>query len=189
MSTPLLLLVAGPNGAGKTTLVERVLEPATHLPFVNADVIAADRWPEDPLGHAYEAARVAADRRAQHLDARESFIAETVFSHESKVELAHGAAARGYLVHLHVVMIPEDLAVARVAQRVRRGGHDVPEHKVRERYARLWTLVAQARRTADRAVFWDNSTIDDRYRPVASYARGVRVGRPEWPAWTPDVLR
>jgi predicted ABC-type ATPase len=189
VSSPLLVLVAGPNGAGKTTLVDRVLRPTTHLPFVNADVIAAERWPDDPLGHAYEAARIAADERTRHLDAGESFIAETVFSHESKVALARDAAARGYLTHLHVVLIPEDLAVARVAERVLRGGHDVPERKVRERYARLWPLVAEARRTVDRTVVWDNSTIDRAYRRVASYTRGRLVGRADWPAWTPDALR
>lgn len=189
MSTPVLFLVVGPNGAGKTTLVEKVLAPATHLPFVNADVIAAAQWPEDPLGHAYAAARIAAEERVRHLDRGTSFIAETVFSHESKVALARDAGARGYLVHLHVVMIPEDLAVARVAERVRRGGHDVPEDKVRTRWARLWPLVAEARRTADRTVIWDNSTIDGRYRPVASYVRGTLVGEPTWPAWTPAALR
>jgi predicted ABC-type ATPase len=63
---------------------------------------------------------------------------ETVFSHPSKRQLVEAAIDTGYLVSLHVVMVPEGLAVARVAQRVRDGGHDVPEDKIRSRYLRLW---------------------------------------------------
>lgn len=52
---PVLHILAGPNGAGKTTYVERVLQPSTGLTFINADVIAAQRWPDAQLEHAYEA--------------------------------------------------------------------------------------------------------------------------------------
>ena len=47
MGDPVLHLVAGPNGAGKTTFHDRVLAPATSLPFVNADHLAARHWPGD----------------------------------------------------------------------------------------------------------------------------------------------
>ena len=60
MSTPVLHLLAGPNGSGKTTFYEQVVAPATHLPFVNADHIAADRWPGEELQHGHEASRHAA---------------------------------------------------------------------------------------------------------------------------------
>lgn len=66
-----------------------------------------------------------------------SFIAETVFSHPSKLELVDEARMHEYTVVLHVVMIPEKLAVQRVRYRVRAGGHDVPEDKIRQRYQRL----------------------------------------------------
>ena len=188
MSTPILHLVAGPNGSGKTTLVERVLRPVTHLPFVNADVIAASRWPGSEIEHAYEAARLADLDRRRRMLARASFIAETVFSHESKVALAEQAGTLGYLVHLHVVLVPRDLAPARVEDRVRRGGHDVPEVKVRERYDRLWPLVARAAATVDRADFYDNSRADTPLRRIARFERGVPIGEPEWPAWTPAVI-
>lgn len=51
-------IAAGPNGSGKSTFVELVLAPCRPgVTFVNADVIAAARWPDDPTGHAYDAAR------------------------------------------------------------------------------------------------------------------------------------
>lgn len=149
-------MLAGPNGSGKTTLARRVLEPVTHLPFVNRE--------------------------------RRSFLTETVFSHPSKLELIVRAQQAGYLVVLHVVLVPEDLAVARVADRVGRGGHAVPEEKVRERYSRLWLLVSQARACADRTYVYDNSTAATPFRLVAQYEHGGLVGEAHYPTWTPPAL-
>ncbi len=138
MSDPVLHVVAGPNGAGKTTFYAEILGPVTHLDFVNADAIAAERWPEAPHQHAYEAADLAASERSRRIKARESFATQTQFSHASKVTLVREAEQAGYVIVVHVVLIPEDLAVARVASRVGHGGHDVPEDKVRARFHRLW---------------------------------------------------
>jgi predicted ABC-type ATPase len=92
---PVLHLLAGPNGSGKTTLARRVIVPAAHLPFVNADDIAAERWPGSEVEHAYDASEAAAAERTQRLADRSSFITETVFSHPSKVELVQPAQEAG----------------------------------------------------------------------------------------------
>jgi predicted ABC-type ATPase len=186
--TPILHVLAGPNGAGKSTFVARVLQPVTHLPFVNADEIAHERWPGEELEHAYHASRAAADERRRRLAAGESFITETVFSHHSKVALVTQAVALGYLVNLHVILIPAELAVQRVAERVRRGGHLVPEDKIRSRYARLLKLVVDARALADRSTVYDNSVAKEPFRVMATYERGRLIGEANWPAWTPTVL-
>lgn len=185
---PILHLIAGPNGSGKSTYVERVLQPVTHLRFVNADLVAAQRWPETQVQHAYEASRAAAEERTRLLAAGQSFITETVFSHPSKLDLINAAHVHGYLVHLHVMLLPVDAAVNRVAERVQNGGHDVPEQKIRERHGRLWDLISAARSVADRAEFFDNSTADRPFRRVAEYERGRLVGEPAWPAWTSAAL-
>src|SRR5205823_7689090 len=83
----------GPNGSGKSTLWSYVLEPELH---------------------AYEAAAIAAARRQELIATRRSFVTETVFSHESKIELVRIAVEAGYLVTLHVAAVPEALAVDRV---------------------------------------------------------------------------
>ena len=181
-------VLAGPNGAGKSTFVREVLQPVTHLPFINADVIAAERWPGREAESAYEASTAAAKVREDALSAHRSFITETVFSHSSKVELVKQAISAGYLVSLHVILVPEDVAVLRVEYRVAEGGHTVPESKVRERYRRLWDLVAQARDLSDRATFYDNSSARTPFRAVAKYERGRLVGQPEWPAWVPPAI-
>jgi predicted ABC-type ATPase len=189
MADPVLLLIAGPNGAGKSTLYDRVIGPVSQLEFVNADVIAAREWPDDAAAHAYDASRRAAERRDELLAARTSFVTETVFSHQSKVDLVKAAAEAGYLVTLHVVLVPEDLAVARVTNRVENDGHDVPEEKVRSRYARLWSLVAEAIALVDEATVCDNSSASEPFRVVGSFNRGVAVSKPAWPRWTPKELR
>lgn len=189
MPTPVLHLVVGPNGAGKTTFYEEVLRPATHLPFINADLIAQRRWPEDPSPHAYEAAREAAELRREAMANRQSFITETVFSHPSKLELLQAAAVAGYRRCLHVILIPEELAVLRVQVRVEIGGHGVPEDKIRGRFRRLWQLVQQAIPLVDETEIRDNSRAGTPFRLVARFQEGELVGTADWPEWTPSELR
>ncbi|GAA4402233.1 zeta toxin family protein [Tsukamurella soli] len=185
---PLLYLLAGPNGAGKSSYVRDVLIPGTGLPFINADEIAAERWPDAPVEHAYEAARIAEAQRRELISTGDSFISETVFSHESKVVLIADAVDAGYLVHLQVVMVPVELTVQRVLERVRRGGHAVPEQKIRDRYHRLWDHVAEAIRICDVAEIFDNSGARHPFRLCATYQLGQLVGAPDWPTWTPSAL-
>jgi|SRR5690349_22209223 predicted ABC-type ATPase len=181
-------LVAGPNGAGKSTFIELTLAPLlVGSVLVNADEIAKQRWPHEPSAHAYEAARIAAEIREKLIELGRPFIAETVFSHASKLQLIDTAHAAGYPVVLHVLLIPEELAVRRVAYRVQAGGHPVPENKIRERYHRLWALVADAIGRCEQATVYDNSGIEGP-RIVAQMTEGFIVGCPAWPDWTPGPL-
>lgn len=186
---PLLHLLAGPNGAGKSSYVRDVLVPATNLPFINADEIAALQWPDAQLEHAYEAAQIAEAQRRDRIAAGESFISETVFSHPSKVQLVSDAADAGYLVHLHVIMVPVELTVQRVLERVRRGGHAVPEKKIREGYERLWEHIGSAIQIVDVTEVFDNSSARTPFRLCATYQHGAPIGTPSWPKWAPDELR
>lgn len=185
---PLLHLLAGPNGSGKTTYVEDVLARNTRLPFVNADIIAAKTWPGDEAAHAYEAAAEAETERRILMQQRASFITETVFSHPSKIGLVRDASNLGYLTHLHILLVPVELSVARVTERVARGGHTVPEDKIRARYDRLWTHVTEAIHLADSATILDNSSARTPFRVAATYDHGTLVGEPAWPTWTPETL-
>lgn len=186
---PLLHLLAGPNGAGKSSYVRDVLMPATHLPLINADEIAAERWPGAQAEHAYEAARIAEAQRRDRIAEGASFISETVFSHPSKIELVSDAVDAGYLVHLHVIIVPVELTVQRVLERVYRGGHAVPEQKIRDRYDRLWEHVGVAIRIADVTEVFDNSSARVPFRLCALFERGVLIGTPSWPTWMPALLR
>ena len=82
------------------------------------------------------------------------------------------------MIVLHVVLIPEDLAVARVASRVGHGGHDVPEDKVRARFHRLWGHLHAAIELVDEARVYDNSRARRPFRLIASYRHGFLIGDP-----------
>lgn len=182
-------LVVGPNGAGKSTFVRLTLTRSlpAGVAFVNADEIARQRWPDDPGGRAYLAAAIAADTRTALIAGRQPFIAETVFSHPSKLDVIDQAQAAGFAVFLHVLLVPEDLAVARVAHRAHAGGHTVPEDKIRQRYQRLWPLVVTASTRADAATVYDNSGIAGP-RVVARLVRGLPVEPVQWPPFTPESV-
>lgn len=189
MADPVLHLLAGPNGAGKSTFYHEMLGPTTGLPWINADEMAAKRWPGAEVEHAYDASARAAEARQKAIKRRRSFITETVFSHPSKTELVEEAKAAGYHVTLHVLVVPEELAVARVNSRVEQGGHDVPEEKVRTRYGRLWIYLADAIGRADEAFVYDNSRAALPFRLVATFLGGRLVGHADWPVWTPGEIR
>lgn len=181
-------LVIGPNGAGKSTFVAFTLAPLLPgSPFVNADEIARQRWPDDAERHSYEAARIAAATRSALIRSGRSFIAETVFSHPSKLDLIAEAHGRDYTVVVHVLLVPEDLSVERVRHRVLAGGHRVSEDKIRERHRRLWDLAAQAIESCDSATVYDNSRRRGP-RIAAQFTGGEPIGAPAWPEWTPAPL-
>src|SRR5690606_31441664 len=114
-------------------------------PWLNADDYARDRWgPGHDPGHAYEASREIERQRDALIAIRRPFTTETVFSHPSKLGLIERLTASGYDVYLEIVVVPVEISISRVAQRVAEGGHDVPEEKIRQRSIRADDLLAQA---------------------------------------------
>lgn len=185
-----LYLIAGPNGAGKTTLYERVIGPTVGLPFLNADRIAAEMADGAVLDEATSIAAVqeAAVRRDRLIEAGRSFVAETVFSHRSEVELVRRAAGADYSVHLYVVVVPVELSVARVVARVANGGHSVPEERIRARHARLFAHVAEAMALAAETVVYDNSSLRAPFRKLYEWRGETLRVIGSWPDWGPAEL-
>lgn len=133
---PLIVVVAGPNGAGKSTAAPSLLEDALAVSeFVNADAIAGGLSAFRPESVALEAGRVMLRRIKQLAQERQSFAFETTLSSRSFAPWLDGLRSDGYRVHIAFLSLPSaDLAVARVAERVRVGGHDVPEAVIRRRF-------------------------------------------------------
>lgn len=182
---PTMYMLAGPNGAGKSTLYETVIQPRIKAPFINADLIQKNELHDPSMSASYEAARIAGQRRQSHLKNKESFVSESTFSHPSKLSLIDEAKAAGFrIVIFHINVRSADLSVARVATRVERGGHDVPEDKIRARYDRNQALIRQAALRADKAFVYDNSVLGTPPLLVMSFSHG-RIDRlaDEVPAW------
>ena len=185
MKAPVMFVIAGPDGAGKSTFYEAVLKPSVNAPFINADIIQRDELKDPAVSAAYSAARIADARRDAALREQRSFITETTFSHPSKLELIDTAKAAGIRVATyHINVRSPELSVMRVATRVRRGGHDVPEDKIRERYERNQALIKQAVLQSDRAYVYDNSTLNRRASLAIKFRSGtvIEIGS-QVPAW------
>lgn len=137
-SQPRLYVIAGPNGAGKTTFARRFLADvvASHQ-FINTDLIAAGLSPLAPDTVAVDAGRLMLRRMEQLLGKRVTFGIETTLSGKTLFARLQTAEAVGYCICLVYLWLPEvELAVERVAARVRAGGHGVAADVVRRRYER-----------------------------------------------------
>jgi len=132
-----IIIIAGPNGAGKTTFAVEFLPKEANCPiFVNADLIAAGLAPFDPERAAFKAGRLMLEEIYEHSRRGESFAFETTLSGRGYARLIPVWRADGFLVKLFFLRLASDaLAIARVRQRVREGGHNVPEATVRRRFA------------------------------------------------------
>ena len=130
------MILAGPNGAGKSTAAPALLQGALAVTeFVNADVIARGLSAFDPNSVAIAAGRVMLTRVRDLADQRTDFAFETTLASRSFAPWLHDLRTVGYAVHVFFLWLPSaDFAVQRVADRVRAGGHDVPEQTIRRRY-------------------------------------------------------
>lgn len=132
-----IIVIAGPNGAGKTTFARSFLPEEAQCPrFINADLIAAGLAPFAPETAALKAGRLMLEEIADCVGKGESFAFETTLSGLSYLNHIKRWRAEGYHVSLFFLTLPDaETAIARVAERVRQGGHDIPESVIRRRFA------------------------------------------------------
>ncbi|MBC8135269.1 MAG: AAA family ATPase, partial [Fibrella sp.] len=130
---PEVVIIGGPNGAGKSTFARYVLPEA--MPFLNADEIAKT-LPEDFVGsRELESGRRLLERLSELARVKKSFALETTLASRSLVPRLRELQVQGYTAHLFFFYAPSsELCLARVAARVRRGGHDIPEATIRRRW-------------------------------------------------------
>ena len=134
--TPRIIIIAGPNGAGKTTFAREFLPGEAACPvFVNADLIAAGLAPFSPETASLQAGRLMLQELARYTAAHASFAFETTLSGRAYLRLIREWQNAGYSVKLIFLQLasPEE-AIARVVQRVRQGGHNIPEEVIRRRF-------------------------------------------------------
>jgi predicted ABC-type ATPase len=157
---PRCIIIGGPNGAGKTTFARRYLpEKARIIHFVNADLIASGLSPLRPELAAFAAARTVIEEIDRMASARWNFGFETTFSGLSYVRQIQAWKRAGYRIEMvYLRLRSPQLALRRVAARVRQGGHDVPKADVVRRFARSWDNFERLYRPlADAWAIYDNS--------------------------------
>ena len=154
-----IIIIAGPNGAGKTTFARSFLpEEAQCTRFINADLIAAGLSPFAPEAEALKAGRLMLEEIAGCVRRGESFAFETTLAGLSYLGRIRQWRAQGYHVSLFFLCLPDaETAIARVAERVRQGGHDIPAEVIRRRFsAGLHNLENTYKSAVDTWAKYDN---------------------------------
>lgn len=159
---PAVVVLGGPNGAGKSTAAPRLLRGSLSVDeFVNADTLAQGLSAFRPEDVALEAGRITLKRLDGLESQRKSFAFESTLSSHVLAKRLDRLQQHGYRVHVvYLWLQTADLAVARVAERVRAGGHDVPGDVVRRRFVRgRRNFFILYRPLADGWRFYDASSI------------------------------
>lgn len=158
---PTVVVIAGPNGAGKSTAAPFLLKDALGvLEFVNADQIALGLSAYAPESVSFEAGRIMLRRLNELAQSGSSFAFESTLSSRTFAKFLRDCKAHGYRVVLFYLTLPSsDLAVQRVALRVRQGGHNIPTEDVHRRFRRsLCNLLELYLPLADRWSVLDNAS-------------------------------
>jgi len=153
-------MIAGPNGAGKTTFANTFLPDYAHCDvFINADLIARGLAPFAPERAAMKAGRLVLERINALVKDHHSFGLESTMAGKGYLSFFKRIRQKGYRITVFFLWLPKaDLAVQRVADRVKLGGHFVPEKDIRRRYTRgidnFWRIY---RPFIDQWIIFDNS--------------------------------
>ncbi|MEO5917455.1 MAG: AAA family ATPase [Luteolibacter sp.] len=186
----LLVVLCGPNGAGKSTFFEIMLK-SRGFPFVNADMIAAEKFGTEAATHALTAAKLADAERRRLISEKTSFIMETVLSDSGGNKLAFFRDARnaGYFLEVFFIGLDSpETSAARVRARADSGGHDVPLDRINARYPRTLSNLRGLCDFADSLTIFDNSSRRNPYRLVARLKNGGLVSLCDVPpAWTSTI--
>jgi predicted ABC-type ATPase len=131
-SRPLIVVLAGPNGAGKSTAAPSLLRDALAVEqFVNADTIARGLSEFRPEQAAVAAGRIMLARLDTLARERASFAFETTLASRTFAPWLRARQSAGYHVHIAFLSLPDaETALARVHDRARLGGHNVPEDAI-----------------------------------------------------------
>jgi len=157
---PRCIVIAGPNGAGKTTFAREFLpNEAGVLHFVNADLIASGLSPLRPESAGIAAGKLVLAELDRLAKAKADFAFESTLSGLTYASRFKAWKSQGYRIEMVYLRIDSSqLALRRIAARVREGGHNVPRKDVLRRFERSWkNFVNVYRPLADAWWVYDNS--------------------------------
>ena len=187
MSRPILTIIAGANGAGKSTLTAGSPGTFAAIPLLDPDAFS-NTLRSSGMGLSTIAAGKEVLRLAkEHLERRE-FAVETTLAGRNYLQMMQYAIGidRGFeVVLIYIGTESVEINLARIANRVLGGGHNVPELDVRRRYLRSLQNLAVAARIADRVLLFDNSD-DLGYQPVGLIGRGLHRWFHPLPLWAAE---
>jgi predicted ABC-type ATPase len=160
---PQLWIVAGPNGSGKSSAYSLlgVESPKDTVWIINPDILAKRIADEEKL--SLDGANLQAVIRIEtwlyaSVDAYQTIGVETVLSSGKYRKLVETAKAKGFEINfIYVYLDKVELNIERVRARFQKGGHDVPENKLRERRLRSFDQLSWFLNASDNAYIFNNS--------------------------------
>ena len=159
---PEMIVIAGPNGSGKTSVTRKFLhhEWAEGTLYINPDEVANDVFGDwNSTDAVMKAAKYCTELRERCLRERTSFVFETVMSSDEKVDFIFKAKQTGFFIRLFYISTSHpSINAARIANRVMKGGHDVPITKIISRYYKSIENCKLVSTVVDRLYVYDNST-------------------------------
>lgn len=186
---PVLIVIAGPNGSGKTSVTSKILqhEWMEDSVYINPDIVAQEKFGDWNSMEAIKKAVVYCEEwREKCLVERKSLIFETVLSAKDKIDYIERAKEAGFFVRLFFVCTKSPaINASRIAQRVMKGGHDVPITKVISRYQKSILNCKYIATKVDRTYLYDNSVDDAEQQLLIRLSDGIIAKKyveqlPEW---------
>lgn len=186
---PELIVIAGPNGSGKTSVTQKFLHHqwSDGILYINPAEIANTMFGDWNSSDAVlKAANYCSDLREKCLKDKRSFVFETVFSAQDKIDFILRAKDAGFFIRIFFIATNHpSINASRIALRVMEGGHDVPISKIITRYFKSLTNCEVIARVVDRLYVYDNSVDGADAKPLFRLTNGV-LGKmyvdtlPEW---------
>lgn len=186
---PELIIIAGPNGSGKTSITQKFLhhEWAENTTYINPDQIAKDMFGDwNDSKAVLKAANYCSELREKCLAQKKSFVFETVFSAQDKIDFVIRAKQAGFFIRIFFIStLNPAINASRIAKRVMKGGHDVPITKIISRYNKSIQNCKTVSSIVDRLYVYDNSIDDTDAQPLFRLSDGELAKQytddiPEW---------
>ena len=191
---PVLIVIAGPNGSGKTSVTSKILqhEWMEDSVYINPDIVAQEKFGDWNSMDAIKKAVVYCEEwREKCLAERKSLIFETVLSAKDKIDYIERAKEAGFFVRLFFVCTKSPaINASRIAQRVMKGGHDVPITKVISRYQKSILNCKYIATKVDRTYLYDNSIENAEAKLLLRFSDGKIAKRyiEELPEWAKQII-
>ena len=191
---PELIIIAGPNGSGKTSITQKFLhhEWAEGTTYINPDQVAKDVFGDwNDSESVLKAANYCSELREQCLNGKKSFVFESVFSAQDKIDFVIRAKQAGFFIRIFFISTSNPtINASRIAKRVMEGGHDVPIAKIISRYNKSIQNCKTVASIIDRLYVYDNSIDDVDARPLFRLSEGVLAKQytEDIPDWAQNIL-
>ena len=175
-------IIGGVNGVGKSSFTGILKEQRSDLGIL-IDVV---KITAELGGNTLAGDKAALKKIRDCIDRGISFTQETTLSGRHTESTARELVEKGYRVRLYYIGLDSaEESVSRIANRVKRGGHDIPAQDVERRFASRWEAVAKVLPYCDEAEFYDN---DNGFVLVAEYRNGeLRTVGSVVPGWLREL--